>query len=129
MLRTPSFKTGMLIACGTMVVLYSAGLGIIFKAVDSIAEEAKAVYGGDHVEALIELVSDETAPFDKRNTAIWALGQIGDRRALPAIRALDTPEYQERPYETSSYIVQEYVDTSIEGIEEPSAKRWIYRFL
>ena len=119
----------MLIACGTMVVLYSAGLGIIFKAVDSIAEEAKAAYGGDHVEALIELVSDETAPFDKRNTAIWALGQIGDRRALPAIRALDTPEYQERPYETSSYIVQEYVDTSIEGIEEPSAKRWIYRFL
>ena len=47
--------------------------------------DAKAAYGGDCVESLISLVDDEKRSFRARNSAIWALGQLGDVRALPML--------------------------------------------
>lgn len=121
--KIPSFKTGMTIACVTLVVLYSAGLGLIFFAVDGVAEDARATYPGDHVEALIALVEDKAAPLEKRHSAIWALGQIGDKRALPTLRALDTHG------DTSEGIAQSDVNEAIQQTEKGSATRWVYRFL
>ncbi len=46
---------------------------------------AQNKYGGDCVEAFIGLVDDETEDFRSRNDAIWALGQLGDSRALPVL--------------------------------------------
>jgi len=41
---------------------------------------SQAQYKGDCVEALIQVIDDETNSFDERNRAIWALGQMGDIR-------------------------------------------------
>ena len=46
---------------------------------------AKKIYGGDCVTALSELLNDKTMPFRDRNNAVWALGQLGDTKALPYI--------------------------------------------
>ena len=47
-------------------------------------------YGGDCVEALISKLEDEHEDFRARNNAIWALGQIGDSRALPILESYNT---------------------------------------
>lgn len=61
--------------------------------------EAKNDYGGDCVEALIALLSDENRSFHSRNSAIWALGQLGDRRAYPVLQKYYTGIIPERePY-------------------------------
>lgn len=52
--------------------------------------EAKQEYGGDCVEALIALLNDENKGFRARNDAIWALGQLGDSRALPVLQSYYT---------------------------------------
>ena len=40
----------------------------------------------DCAEALIALLNDESKGFRARNSAIWALGQLGDSRALPDLQ-------------------------------------------
>jgi hypothetical protein len=42
-------------------------------------------FGGDEVEALIAFVQSDRHPLRERNRAVWALGQLGDRRALPVL--------------------------------------------
>ena len=42
---------------------------------------AKSRYSGNCVEALTQLVDDDSASFHERNDAIWSLGQLGDSRA------------------------------------------------
>ena len=59
-------------------------------------QNAKNEYKGDCVEALINLVKDDDRGFKVRNDAIWALGQLGDRRALPILERLYTGDIPER---------------------------------
>lgn len=52
-------------------------------------QDAKRLYDKtDCVEALVILLNDETKGYRARNTAIWALGQLGDKRALPTAEIL-----------------------------------------
>ncbi len=49
-------------------------------------QKAKAKYDGNCTQALIDLLNDENQSFKARNSAIWALGQLGDNRALPVLQ-------------------------------------------
>lgn len=60
----------------------------IGAAVRQASVEAVRRYGGDEVEALMRSVEDSTLPLRKRNRAVWALGQLGDPRALPLLESL-----------------------------------------
>jgi hypothetical protein len=73
---------------GTAVVLVgSLGLTVwIGHDVADRCSKAKAVYGGDCVQALISQLDDDTRDLHSRNDATWALGQLGDSRALPIVR-------------------------------------------
>ena len=46
---------------------------------------AQGRYEGDCVEGLIQIVDGDINSFRERNSAIWALGQIGDDRAKEVI--------------------------------------------
>lgn len=59
-------------------------------------QDAKSEYRGDCVDALINLVKDDDRGFRVRNDAIWALGQLGDSRALPILERLYTGNIPER---------------------------------
>lgn len=56
----------------------------------SLCREAKYEYGGDCVSSLIKTLNDENKDYKKRNDAIWALGQFGDKKALPALQSYYT---------------------------------------
>jgi hypothetical protein len=53
-------------------------------------------YGGDCVEALSAHLDDENNPYGERNDAIWALGQLGDGRALPVLEKYYTGNIPDR---------------------------------
>ena len=46
---------------------------------------AQGRYKGDCVDALIAHLEDEDNPYGERNHAIWALGQLGDNKALSVL--------------------------------------------
>jgi hypothetical protein len=54
----------------------------IGRAVVATAAEARALAPGDSLEALLAVVESADRPLAERNRAVWALGQLGDRRAL-----------------------------------------------
>lgn len=64
--------------------------------VKSQCQQAKMAYPGDCVESLTQLLTDDQRSFRERNDAIWALGQLGDSRALPELERLYTGQIPER---------------------------------
>ena len=80
------------------VILVAAALGLlvlrvsITRSIDSITGEALAASprAADQVEALMIFVADEDHDLDRRNSAVWALGQLRDPRALPLLQGYET---------------------------------------
>lgn len=54
-------------------------------------------YGGGCVEALVAHLEDEDNDYYSRNSAIWALGQLGDERSLPILESYYTGYNGEQP--------------------------------
>lgn len=79
-----------------IVLLAIASAWIGFTVADTCQRAEKNYTIDDCTTALITLVSDETQPFAERNDAIWALGQYGDRRALPVLQQLYTGQLPDR---------------------------------
>jgi len=64
--------------------------------VKDLCQEAKREYSGECVESLTYLLGDESKGFRERNDAVWTLGQLGDRRALPVLQSYYTGVIPER---------------------------------
>jgi hypothetical protein len=60
--------------------------------VKSVCAEAMREYPGDRVEAVIAYVESEEHSLKERNKAVWALGYLGDKRALPVLKKHFTGE-------------------------------------
>jgi hypothetical protein len=86
---------------GIPIVLFVCVVGIILLSlwielgVKKVCAEATQKYPGDKVEAL--MMSVETKEYGYRahlysvnHHAFWALGQLGDKRALPFLKKLST---------------------------------------
>lgn len=74
-----------IIGIGIVALLFLASVTWIGSDVAAQCKQAKAKYGGDCVEALSKRLDDNNESYHDRNNAIWALGQMGDARALPML--------------------------------------------
>jgi len=78
------------VALAFAIGVLAVGLSVLFWMIQAgVAEDvarAQREFPGDRVEALMALVESDHHPFAERNRAVWALGQIGDPRALPVLR-------------------------------------------
>ena len=66
------------------LLLISLSIGTGVQSVGGIAMKD---FPGDKVSALMALVESEEHSYRERNRAIWALGQLGDTRALPLLQS------------------------------------------
>lgn len=82
-------------------------------------QEAQGQYSGDCVEALVSMFEDEAQDFGDRNSAIWALGQLGDKRALPVLERYYTGDIPDREpwHETlSQYELKKAINLTSGGL-------------
>lgn len=89
--------------------------------------DAKTEYGGECVEALISLLDDESKSFRSRNSAIWALGQLGDSRALMALEKYYTGEIPKKdPLDggISQYELKKAIKLAVDGL---NLTAWAWR--
>jgi len=85
-------------AVGVSVVLLFFVISCVWIGYDvkQQCQTAARTYGGDCVTALSALVADEHRGFRERNSAIWALGQLGDSRAYPLLSSMYTGNIPDR---------------------------------
>jgi hypothetical protein len=76
---------------------------IIGSGVYSISTMALREHPGDKVTALMVLVESEHHTYRDRNRAIWALGQLGDSRALRLLERHYTGKPSDERQELSQY--------------------------
>ncbi len=115
---------GVLICFALLLVGF---VGICFSIRSSVKEiSAKAVqeYPGDRIEALMTYVEAKNHSLRQRNRAVWALGQIGDSRALPVLERYRTG----KPCDHTSELCQREVGKAIKACEGSfNATAWLPR--
>jgi hypothetical protein len=74
-------------------------------------------FPGDEVEALLVLVQSDRHSLGERNHAVHALGQIGDRRAIPTLEKF----YTGRECDHSKFLCQKELR---KAIDRCSGKNW-----
>lgn len=70
-----------------VMFIFLVSVNLIGYSVKEKCYLAQEKYNGDCVEALLDYLKDENNNFSERNSAIWALGQLGDERALPILKS------------------------------------------
>ena len=114
----------------TLFIFYGITCWVIFSEVKSICEMAQPQFDGDKVDATIALLQSEKISFVQKNKAVYALGQIGDKKALPALHSQVTGIPCEKPCPKHKYVCQYNLQTAIRGCSGKfSLTRWMYRFL
>ena len=79
----------MLAALFVLVLVSYVGLGLVIGwEVQSAIAAAQELAPGKPVSALLAVALSDGAPIRSRNRAVWALGQLGAREALPALESL-----------------------------------------
>ena len=75
---------------GLVLLAYGGMCLVIAAGVDKAANKARQSFPGDPGMALIAVATSENFPLKDRNRAIWALGQLGEVRALAPLESLLT---------------------------------------
>jgi hypothetical protein len=73
------------IAVGFLMIVYLGASLMIGWGINKESRSARAQFNGDRIEALMALVDCQNCRLENRNHAVWALGQLRDRRALPVL--------------------------------------------
>ncbi len=70
---------------GILIVAYLGVSIMIGWGINKESRSAMACFAGDRIEALMALVDCQDCRLEDRNHAVWALGQLRDKRALPVL--------------------------------------------
>ena len=115
--------------CLTGAIFLLLSIHHISTQVRAACSEASSEFDGDCVEALAAYVELEHHIYQERNHAIWALGEIGDRRALPALERLLGGELIDSPCDTNRGICRYSVEKAIELCRGLNIVRYVWSWI
>ena len=84
------------VGAGTFALFFVISAVWIGQEVKNRCFEAQGRYGGECVPALMHWLDDPDNDYGSRNSATWALGQMGDRRAFPVLEKYYTGDIPDR---------------------------------
>jgi len=88
----------------------------------------KIDYGGSCVEALSRQLDDVNQRFRLRNSAIWTLGQLADKKSIPILRKYYTGNIPNR--EPLNKTISQYeLEKAIRWCEKGNVTSWMYKGL
>ncbi len=108
------------------LILGMAGMLQIYGGVKDSCLKAQDKYHENCTDSLMLFVQSEEESFTDRNTAIWALGQLADRKALPVLKSMYTGNIPNKePYDKG--ISQYELKKAIKWCETGNATSWMYK--
>lgn len=115
---------GTLIFLVFVLTVYVWACWDIRSGVREISARATQEYSGDRVEALIKYVQSEEHGLRNRNKAVWALGRIGDERALSMLEKFYVGEPCDHNKHLCQYELRKAIDLCKGGLNVCS---WVTR--
>lgn len=105
-----------LLTCVVVIILFSLWIELHLKKICAMAIQK---YPGDKVEALMMIVETKENTYradiySANNHTFWALGQLGDKRALPFLKNLLTDE----PCDHETNLCQGEIKEAIQKLEK-----------
>jgi len=88
---------------------YFATLAWIHHDASAMAKEASIVFKKDKIESLLEVIESEDYSLKEKNKAVWALGVLKDKRALPRLEALHTAKECNHEEELCQYEIKKAI--------------------
>jgi hypothetical protein len=101
---------------------------MIGMGVRRFSQMAQEQFTGDRVASLIQMVECESCDLRDRNHAVWALGQLADRRALPVLEKYYTGEKCDHLHKICQYELKKALRLARSGYNsEAFLWRWLLR--
>jgi len=109
------------------VGIAAAGLCFVSRAIGggihSYSRRAQSMFPGARVEALIAMVDCRNCSLKDRNHAVWALGQLAEKRALPVLQKYYTGTKCDHERLICQYELRKALNLAAKG-RNPSAFLW-----
>ena len=118
-----TLTAGCLVFCGVLIYVFT----VIYREVDRISGIAKTEFKENSVESLIKLIESNDHCFAEKNTAIWALGQFADEKALPFLEMLDLEAVPDDPCNRQKVLCKREVQRAIKWCSMGNATSWMYK--
>jgi hypothetical protein len=101
-------------------------MDVIYRGVKSACLEAQKEYEEDCVNSLELVLTSDEKTFGQKNTAIWALGQLADKRALPLLERLYTGNIPKK--ESWDEVISQYeLSKAIKWCRQGNISSWMYK--
>lgn len=109
------------------LIIFSYSFYAIYKDVKANCLKAQNEYRNDCVNSLIKVIQSENKTFREKNSAIWALGQLANSKALPFLYEINKslPEQERCSYD--GYLCKYEVQKAIRWSESGNVTSWMYR--
>jgi len=108
------------------LIFFLYTLGVIYQKVKVTCLKAQKEYKEDCVNSLTKLLQSDEKTFRERNTAIWTLGQLADKRALPVLQSFYSGKIP--PKESLSQTLSQYeLKKAIQWCERGNVTNWMYQ--
>ena len=91
------------IIAGILLLLYLGASLLIGQGINSTSRRAMEQFDGDRIDSLIALADCQECTLKDRNHAVWALGQLRDKRALPVLYKYRTGQPCDHLYQICQY--------------------------
>ncbi len=116
---------GAILVGGAILFLY--GFVVIYRDVKANCLKAQNEYKEDCVDSLIALVKDEDKTLRERNSAVWVLGQLADKKALPLLYELEQSLSEQERCDHDKYLCKYEVKKAIKWCEDGNITNWMYK--
>lgn len=110
-----------------IVVYIGISFYTIYVKVDRITEKAKTEFRGDAVEALTCFINSGNHSFAEKNSAIWALGQFADPRALPFLERLYNQTRSKPVTGRNEALSNKEIVRAIKWCHDGNLTSWMYK--
>lgn len=98
---------------------------VLFFEVRDICRSAQKEYKSDCVVSLLKVLDEDNETIKQKNDAIWALGQLADKRALKKLEYMFVADYPDR--EPLDKVISNYeIEKAIRWIENGNLTSWMY---
>lgn len=111
----------------TFIFVTAISFYVIHKGVKEITVIAKNRYNENSVNSLIEFVKSDGNSFKDRNKAIWALGQLADKKALAFLESKQKEGWKGEKEDLHKTLSQYEINKALCWGREGNLTSWMYK--